>query len=203
MVFNFDSKYKDEDTSIVPSTVQFFPDISEFEDSLESSSSQIEPVATEWALQRIGTLQARLEYLQSSKDARRIIGKQSNFTAFPASVILETANQVFGYDGWSSEIVECLLLQDRVDGEGEEKRFSVRYSSIVRVTLNDNTVREGHGLGEATNMPHKHLCYSKAKKQAVTEGMKNAILGLREILMDFELRNLQQELDVKYNLLRS
>jgi len=79
------------------------------------------------------------------------------------------------------------LVHEELDEETNE--YSVKYNVVARIILKDGTYNDELGTGEATNMPHKHMCYSKSKKQAITDGLKNSILGLRDLLLENELKN--------------
>lgn len=182
----WDDAYSDETTN--SSTVVFFPDMSEFEDKAqrEEEDNSNEGIISDWALKKIGTLQARLEAMQSAKDSKRFTGSHF-YLKFASNVIFNLANEVFGYNGWSSEIISSHLVHEHLDEETNE--YSVKYNVVARIILKDGTYNDELGTGEATNMPHKHMCYNKSKKQAITDGLKNSILGLRDLLLENELKN--------------
>lgn len=185
----WEDAYGDETTG--PSSVVFFPDMSEFEeqDQNEEENNSNEGIASDWALKKIGTLQARLEAIQNAKDSKRFSG--SNFyLKFSSSVIFNLANEVFGYNGWSSEIISSHLVHEQLNEENNE--YSVKYNVVARIILKDGTYNDELGTGEASNMPHKHMCYNKGKKQAITDGLKNSILGLRDLLLENELKNFER-----------
>jgi DNA repair and recombination protein RAD52 len=62
--------------------------------------------------------------------------------------IINLANDVFGFNGWSSSIVN--LTTDFIDVNPETKRCNISVTAIVRVTLRDGVYHEdlGHGLIE-------------------------------------------------------
>ena len=62
--------------------------------------------------------------------------------------IINLANEVFGFNGWSSSIVN--LTTDFIDVNPETKRCNISITAIVRVTLRDGVYHEdlGHGLIE-------------------------------------------------------
>ncbi|PJF20062.1 Rad52/22 double strand DNA break repair [Paramicrosporidium saccamoebae] len=72
---------------------------------------------------------------------------------------LHLANEVFGFSGWSSEILS--LATDFVDTEGG------------RVTLGVSCMDIGYGSSE--NQRSKAAAYEKARKEAVTDAMKRAL----------------------------
>lgn len=177
--------YNDEPSG--PSTVEFFPDMAQFEQQEDKEhQSMLKDAVSEWALKKIGTLQSRLEVIQNAKESKLYRG--SNYQQRLSShIIFSLANEVFGYNGWSSEIVHIHLVDETIDEENEQ--YSARFDAIVRVILKDGTYNDELGTGEAMKLPHKHMCYNKSKKHAITDGLKNAILGLRDLLMEHELKN--------------
>lgn len=82
------------------------------------------------------------------------------------------ANQVFGFNGWSSEILQ--LSQDfcEVDAGG---KISLGMSCMVRVYLKDGTFHDDIGYGSSEGQRSKGSAYEKAKKEAVTDAMKRAL----------------------------
>ncbi|PRP83753.1 hypothetical protein PROFUN_09085 [Planoprotostelium fungivorum] len=83
---------------------------------------------------------------------------------------IELANEIFGYDGWSSSVIN--LSQDFLEGEGQ--RFSCGISAVVRVQLKDGSFHEDVGYGTADNMK-KGLAIEKAKKEAISDALKRAL----------------------------
>lgn len=177
MEFDLDLKYEvDSETASLPSTVEFFPDMAQFE--LDFEEEVDEPDITEWALKKIGTLQSRIEDIPKNK-----------FNIYSANQIFNLANEVFGYNGWSTEILECNLLH-----EDFEQSYSAKFSVLLKVILKDGTSSEQYGFGEASNLPNKYMCYSKCKKQAVTDGTKNAIIAFKGVLLDDEVCRVKKEI---------
>lgn len=91
--------------------------------------------------------------------------------------VIHDANQIFGFNGWSSHIVALDLRF--VDECGS--RFNACVSATVRVTLRDGAYREDRGGGNAENMRSKGEAVLKAEKEAVTDATKRALknFGLR------------------------
>ncbi|KAL1746044.1 DNA repair protein Rad52/59/22 [Schizophyllum fasciatum] len=85
--------------------------------------------------------------------------------------IINLANEVFGFNGWSTNVVD--LTTDYIDEKNG--RYSVGVTSIVRVTLRDGAYHEDIGYGQGDNQPNKGQALDKAKKEAVTDGMKRAL----------------------------
>eukprot|EP00088_Acartia_fossae_P039457 TRINITY_DN4106_c0_g1_i13.p1 TRINITY_DN4106_c0_g1~~TRINITY_DN4106_c0_g1_i13.p1 ORF type:complete len:451 (-),score=112.91 TRINITY_DN4106_c0_g1_i13:825-2177(-) len=81
------------------------------------------------------------------------------------------ANQIFGYNGWSHSIISQNI--DFVDHN--QGRFYVGVSAIVKVQLKDGSYHEDIGYGVCEGMRSKALSIEKAKKEAVTDGLKRAL----------------------------
>lgn len=91
--------------------------------------------------------------------------------------VIHDANQIFGFNGWSSTIMALdVRYVDEVQG-----RFSACVSATVRITLRDGCTREDRGGGVADNMRSKGDAILKAEKEAVTDATKRALknFGLR------------------------
>lgn len=85
--------------------------------------------------------------------------------------VVQLANDVFGFNGWNSEIKDQTVdYCDEVRG-----RYNVGVSCIVRVTLQDGTFHEDIGYGRAENMTSKAMALEKSKKEACTDGLKRAL----------------------------
>ena len=80
--------------------------------------------------------------------------------------VLDEANRIFGFDGWSCETLEttCIRAEPR----------EVTYIARVRVTVGD-VIREGTGAGTSnqTNLSKNH---ENAIKEAETDARKRALM---------------------------
>jgi DNA repair and recombination protein RAD52 len=111
--------------------------------------------------------------------------------------IINLANEVFGFDGWSSSLVN--ITTDFVD-RGESGRYNVGVSAVVRVTLKEGVYHEDIGYGTAENSPSKGQaldkvstfvlgrfplvdpCFPQCKKEAVTDGLKRALRNFGNLM---------------------
>ncbi|KZV76415.1 recombination protein Rad52 [Peniophora sp. CONT] len=96
--------------------------------------------------------------------------------------IIMLANEVFGYNGWSSSIVKLETDFCDVNEEYGTRRVSCGISAMVRVTLKDGTYHEDVGYGTADNLKSKGAALDKAKKEAVTDGVKRALRNFGNLL---------------------
>lgn len=85
--------------------------------------------------------------------------------------VINLANEVFGFDGWTSEVMsQSMDYLDEVNG-----RVSLGLSVVVRVTLKSGTYHEDVGYGHIDNARSKSMAFEKCKKEATTDGMKRAL----------------------------
>lgn len=85
--------------------------------------------------------------------------------------VIQNANRIFGFDGWSCSIIDLSL--DFLDER--QGKFHVSYSCVVRITLRESgTFHEdcGSGTGDSTN---KATAIESAKKEAVSDARKRAL----------------------------
>lgn len=81
--------------------------------------------------------------------------------------IIMLANEVFGYNGWSSSIVKLETDFCDVNEEYGTRRVSCGISAMVRVTLKDGTYHEDVGYGTADNLKSKGAALDKV---SLTDG---------------------------------
>ena len=86
---------------------------------------------------------------------------------------LNLANEIFGFNGWNSQIMSCQV--DFLDTHGNVGKFSLGVSMVVRLTLKDGTFREDVGYGFVNNCKSKATAFEKCKKEALTDGVKRCL----------------------------
>ncbi|QLL30781.1 hypothetical protein HG536_0A05960 [Torulaspora globosa] len=91
---------------------------------------------------------------------------------------INLANQIFGYNGWSTEVksVTVDFLDER------QGKYSIGCTAIVRVTLQNGTYREDIGYGTVENERRKAAAFERAKKSAVTDALKRSLRGFGNAL---------------------
>lgn len=163
-----------------------------FEDSL--SEVQLSPIVlSEWARLKIGTFQSRLEAVLQAREGK---GYRAHGQGHVSSALLmRLVNESFGFNGWSSSVLEVETLSHEEDtekrtdsdteqkahSETEQRKYSAKTRALVKISLRDGTSIEAQGLGECVE-PHKYLSLSNSLKKAVTNGLRNAILQLTDLL---------------------
>ncbi|KAG1876262.1 hypothetical protein F4604DRAFT_688031 [Suillus subluteus] len=131
---------------------------------------------------KIATLQAKLnkklgpEYISQRPGP----GGGPKLTYAEGWKIINIANEVFGFNGWSSQIVN--MTTDYMDYNEESKRCNVGVSCIIRVTLRYGVFHEDVGYGAAENAKGKAQAIDKSKKEAVTDALKRALRNFGSLL---------------------
>lgn len=92
---------------------------------------------------------------------------------------LNLANEIFGFNGWSSELISVQV--DFMDSHGSG-RVSLGLSVVVRITIRDGTYHEDFGYGFIENAKNKAMAFEKCKKEAFTDGMKRCLRCFGNVL---------------------
>lgn len=136
---------------------------------------------SEYTAQEIATLQSRLErqlgpeYISARPGPS---GQKIHYLAAEKCIAL--ANEVFGFNGWSSSIQNIQV--DFVDENPQTLKISLGLSVIVRVTLKDGTYHEDIGYGHIENCKGKAAAFEKAKKEGTTDALKRALRNFGNVL---------------------
>ncbi|KAG9245044.1 hypothetical protein BJ878DRAFT_459091 [Calycina marina] len=136
---------------------------------------------SEYTAQEIATLQSRLEkqlgpeYISARSGPG---GGKVHYVA--AEKCIQLANEVFGFNGWSSQIMNIQV--DFIDENPTTFRVSLGLSVIMRVTLRDGTFHEDIGYGHIENCKGKAAAFEKAKKEGTTDGLKRALRNFGNVL---------------------
>lgn len=92
---------------------------------------------------------------------------------------LNLANEIFGFNGWSSELISVQV--DFLDSHGSG-RVSLGLSVVVRITIRDGTFHEDFGYGFIENAKNKAMAFEKCKKEAFTDGLKRCLRCFGNVL---------------------
>ncbi|EME83757.1 uncharacterized protein MYCFIDRAFT_214493 [Pseudocercospora fijiensis CIRAD86] len=140
-----------------------------------------QPHVSEYTAAEIATLQSRLqkqlgpEYISTRPGNG---GGKVHYLA--ADKVIGLANDVFGFNGWSSEIRNVTV--DFVEEHPQTGRINIGLSAVMRVTLKDGTFHEDIGYGHCENTKGKAAAFEKAKKEAATDSMKRALRSFGNVL---------------------
>ncbi|KAI8346078.1 hypothetical protein B0O80DRAFT_393290 [Mortierella sp. GBAus27b] len=119
------------------------------------------------------------KYLPVEFTATRSGPSRSTLTYVEGWKIKNIANNLFGFDGWSSSITDVTVDFLDIDHDG---KVSVGVSTIVRVTLKNGSFHEDIGYGSCDNQKSKSSSLEKAKKESATDGLKRALTGFGNLL---------------------
>ncbi|KAI1100202.1 recombination protein Rad52 [Jackrogersella minutella] len=142
---------------------------------------EVKPRISEFTAIEIATLQSRLEkqlgpeYLSARSGPS---GQKVHYIAAEKCIAL--ANEVFGFNGWSSSIQNIQV--DFVDENPQTFKISLGLSVIVRVTLRDGTYHEDIGYGHIENCKGKAAAFEKAKKEGTTDALKRTLRNFGNVL---------------------
>ncbi|KAL2355700.1 hypothetical protein BJ546DRAFT_641870 [Cryomyces antarcticus] len=142
---------------------------------------EITPRVNEYTAQEIATLQSRLdrqlgpEYISTRPGSG---GSKVHYLA--AEKVINLANEVFGFNGWSSGIQNVQI--DFVDESASTGKITLGLSIIMRITLKDGTFHEDIGYGHIENCKGKAAAFEKAKKEAATDALKRALRNFGNVL---------------------
>ncbi|KAJ5113413.1 hypothetical protein N7456_001947 [Penicillium angulare] len=135
----------------------------------------------EYTAQEIATLQSRLdrklgpEYISSRPGAG---GAKVHYLS--ADKCISLANEVFGFNGWSSSIQKIDI--DFIEESQTTGKINLGLSVIVRVTLRDGTFHEDIGYGHIENCKGKAAAFEKAKKEGTTDALKRTLRTFGNVL---------------------
>ncbi|XP_034237231.1 DNA repair protein RAD52 homolog isoform X3 [Thrips palmi] len=87
--------------------------------------------------------------------------------------IVDIVNKIFGESGWSFSISNVAV--DYID-DSRSGNYSAGASAVVRVQRSNGVFREDIGFGSNWG-PNKADVIAKAKKDAVTDGLKGAVIN--------------------------
>ncbi|EGX88335.1 RAD52 DNA repair protein RADC [Cordyceps militaris CM01] len=139
------------------------------------------PRISEWTAKDIATISLRLdkqlgpEYISS-----RAGPGGSRVHYLTADKCISLANEIFGFNGWSSSIQNIQV--DFADENAQTQRVSIGLSVIVRITLRDGTYHEDIGYGSIENARGKAMAFEKAKKEGTTDALKRTLRSFGNVL---------------------
>ncbi|KZT62440.1 Rad52/22 double-strand break repair protein [Calocera cornea HHB12733] len=138
---------------------------------------------SQYSAEQIATLQAKLEKKLGPEyiSTRPGPGGGPKLTYAEGWKIINLANEVFGFNGWSSSITNLTI--DFIDVHGENPpRYNVGVHCITRITLRDGAYHEDIGYGTAENVKQKAAAIDKCKKEAVTDALKRTLRSFGNLL---------------------
>jgi DNA repair and recombination protein RAD52 len=142
--------------------------------SLANPFQEPERKISAYTAQEIATLQSRLEQRLGPEFLSSRPGPGgSKLYYLTAEKCITLANEIFGFNGWSSSIQNIQV--DFVDEHPQSLKVSMGISVVVRVTLRDGSYHEDVGYGSIENAKGKAAAFEKCKKEATTDALKRAM----------------------------
>ena len=157
---------------------------------------------------KLAALQAKLnQKLGPEYISTRPGGNGMKLTYTEGWKVINLANEVFGFNGWSTAVVNVTC--DFADYDPNTQRHSVGIAAIVRVTLRDGVYHEDTGYGVMENSKSKGAAFDKVcaipqfilephsrsfrtyprfgftpqcRKEAVTDALKRALRNFGNLL---------------------
>ncbi|KAH8170692.1 rad52/22 family double-strand break repair protein [Sarocladium implicatum] len=139
------------------------------------------PRVSEWTARDIATIASKLDKQLGPEYISARAGPGGTKVHYlTAEKCITLANEVFGFNGWSSSIQNIQI--DFADENPQTQRVSIGLSVIVRITLRDGTYHEDVGYGSIDNAKGKAMAFEKAKKEGTTDGLKRALRNFGNLL---------------------
>lgn len=148
--------------------------------------------ASTWSVQKIGVFLSKVEkYTYQIYHSNRY-GKHNLSKLIPGYILRQYANEAFGYNGWKLDVmlVEASEKQSVTEKEGlplEDPKYVIFAEAQVKITLKDGTNTKAGGVGYAT-MSSRGESYGKAKKEAVNDALKKALLSFEKIIIEHDVK---------------
>jgi DNA repair and recombination protein RAD52 len=147
------------------------------------TSSVLDPQAsymetTQATIRKIALLQEKLNKKLGPEFISQRPGPGGNqkLTYAEGWKIINLANDIFGFNGWSSSVVN--LNVDFIDFNEESKRYTIGVTAIVRVTLRDGVHHEDVGFGMLENSKSKGTALDKVSIHLAVAHILNSSLCL-------------------------
>lgn len=109
-------------------------------------------------------------------DPSRVGKDGKGFSHVEAWDIRKRMNQIFGFTGWSADVIAMELVYEAPDEKNGKSRFSVGYRAQCRVTVGDATYTEW-AAGDAIN-PTRADAHDQAMKTAESQAFKRCCVNL-------------------------
>ena len=145
--------------------------------------------------------------LESPLDGSHVKTRQGKFSYLETHYVKRRANEIFGYDGWSSELdqimcVGCDEVTKTDDNGNVTKGWRVGYIAVVKTTTLGGVIRSDVGYGDAVEYGQSAItCHELASKEAASDALKRAMSSYGDqfglILYDKDRGGLEGETGAK------
>ncbi|SCU77892.1 LAMI_0A02696g1_1 [Lachancea mirantina] len=143
--------------------------------------------ASQWSIQRLGLFQSKIEQYVYRIYHQGRYGKHSLNKVIPSHVLMQFANESFGYSGWSAEVLDIKVMNvhEEPGGEEAEQGFTTTSQARIKLTLKDGTNTEAVGFARVKSKS-KGDTFARSKKGATTDALKKCFLKFEEIVIDHQ-----------------
>ncbi|CCE61754.1 hypothetical protein TPHA_0B00820 [Tetrapisispora phaffii CBS 4417] len=147
---------------------------------------------SKWSVNCINKFRTKIEKYSYRYHNNGVLNKFDLAQLLPSHLIIQYANDCFGYDGWHMDVLhvetgECLTIPNYDPDSRYKEKFTVQSEAKVKITLKDGT-NSAHFCKRASTMHSRGEVYNKSKKEVVTYAMKEAFLNFQNIMEDYELK---------------
>ncbi|KAI7858377.1 Rad52/22 double-strand break repair protein [Circinella umbellata] len=137
---------------------------------------------SEFTPQEVERLNVELNKQLGPEFLHQRTGPGGKFTYIEGQSAIHLANELFGFNGWTSELRSLTVDFVSIAMDEHDERVNVGVSAIVRITLKDGTFHEDIGYGSMENSKSKAAAMEKAKKEAATDALKRTLRMFGNVL---------------------
>ncbi|KAG5186712.1 Rad52/22 double-strand break repair protein [Tribonema minus] len=132
-----------------------------------ADTGSVEPASANAELRVRERLQ---QTLNKDQVAQRAGPGGTKLVYFPIEKAVEVANEIIGYNGWSSTVVHM----DKDYETFADNKWEISYTAQVRVTLPGGVYHEDIGCGKGVSR-QRYDAIDTARKSASSDGLKRAL----------------------------
>ncbi|OUM54107.1 hypothetical protein BVG19_g3457 [[Candida] boidinii] len=172
---------------------------------LDEFSYSLKP-QSKWSHKKIGLLISKINKISITNNYTHNHNSSTRFNSNRLSLnkLINLLNNVFGFNNFNIEILNIKILDNIIqdfkndlsndsnnDSNNDNningsKKYSVAVEIEIKLKLIDNTMIINKSIGKSQFYNSKYLSFSNAKKIAFTNGLKNCIYSLCDLLLEYE-----------------
>jgi recombination DNA repair RAD52 pathway protein len=129
----------------------------------------------------------QIELLSQGLNPKRVL-KAHGQSHLPAFDVIAMLDCIFGFDGWSKEILDLHQIFETLDDSGSKHKWTVCYSCTMRLTIHTersagttitiDKSSDDASTGEAINQPSRADAHDLAMKSAISLALKRCAKDL-------------------------
>lgn len=170
----------------------FFPKI-DHNWELDEFSHSLKP-QSKWSHKKIGLLISKINKFNINSNNIHNNKYNNSNNKLSLNKLINLLNNVFGFNNFNIEILNIKILNniiknisdDSNDNNNNLKLYSVIIEIEIKLKLIDNTMIINKSIGKSQFYNSKYLSFNNAKKIAFTNGLKNCIYLLCDLLLEYE-----------------